>query len=247
MFITCLNDVFYPRVGVATVKVLEHLGCDVSFPTAQTCCGQPMFNNGFHDEARRLASRMIEVFRDYDAIITPSGSCAAMVREHFPHLFDGNDPRAAAATKFASRTYEFVEYLVKVLKVDLRELEVAWPNSATYHPSCHLRGLGMKNEATDLITQITDLSYVELPNAEQCCGFGGSFAVTFPDTSREMVGDKVDAIQETGCRAVICNDAGCAMNISGACERAGVQRQFISLAEIIAEGLGLLTPETHTS
>lgn len=237
---------FYPRVGVATVKVLEHLGCDVAFPTAQTCCGQPMFNNGFHDEARDLAWRMIKVFEPYDAIVTPSGSCAAMVREHFPHLFEQDEARAAAARAFASRTYEFVEYLVKVRQVNVRDLGVAWPSTATYHPSCHLRGLGLTNEASDVLQQIDGLSYTPLPNAEQCCGFGGSFAVTLPDTSREMVNDKVEAIRDTRCRAVVCNDAGCAMNISGACERAGVQPQFISLAEVLAEGLGLLEPEPRS-
>lgn len=238
LFITCLGDWYYPRMGIAAVKVLERLGCTVDFPAAQTCCGQPMFNNGFTDEARRLAARMIEVFASSEYVVTPSGSCAAMVREHYPTLFEGE--ARAAAVALAARTYEFSEFLVKVVKPDLTALGVRWDGRATYHYSCHLRGLHMTDEAVQLMRQIEGLEYAPLAKAEQCCGFGGTFASSYPDISGSMVRDKVGCIGATGARAVVCSEPGCSMNMEGACRRQGVGVEFISLAEVIAEGMGLL-------
>ncbi|MEX0886192.1 MAG: (Fe-S)-binding protein [Phycisphaeraceae bacterium] len=255
LFVTCLTDAFYPRTGIATVKVLEHLGCDVTFPQAQTCCGQPMFNNGFHHEARKLARHMIDVFEDAACVVTPSGSCAAMVREHYAELLKDDPAHAERAEALAGKTYELVEFLVKVLKVDLRKLGVRWPGKVTYHYSCHLRGLGITDEAGQLMRQIDGLEYVPLPKAEQCCGFGGTFAMKYPQISGEIVRDKVGCIEATGASTCVSNDAGCTMNIAGACRRHereqggdGDQKdagngngvQFKSLAEIIAEGLGLM-------
>jgi L-lactate dehydrogenase complex protein LldE len=242
LFITCLGDSYFPRAGVAAVKVLERLGCQVDFPAAQTCCGQPMHNNGFAKEARALAARMIDVFAGSEHIVTPSGSCAAMIRDYYPGLFEGDPRRQDQARALALKTFEFAEFLVKVLKVDLRSLGVRWHGRATYHYSCHLRGLGLTDEAERLLRQIEGLELAHLQNPEQCCGFGGTFAAKYSDISGAMVRDKVADIKGTGAGTVVCSEAGCSMNIAGACRRLGCDAVFTSLPEIIAEGLGLLEP-----
>jgi L-lactate dehydrogenase complex protein LldE len=240
LFITCLTDTFYPRTGIAVVKVLEHLGCAVDFPLAQTCCGQPMYNNGFEAETRELAKRMIRVFEHSPTVVTPSGSCAAMIRDYYPELFHGDPAWERPAQRFAGKTYEFVEYLHKVLKVDLAEFGCKWDGRVTYHYSCHLRGIGMTDEAVRVMKQIEGLDYVPLEKADQCCGFGGTFAMKYPQISGTMVRDKVGCIAATKADTVISNDAGCTMNISGSCRREGQGVGFKSLAEVIAEGLGLM-------
>jgi L-lactate dehydrogenase complex protein LldE len=240
LFITCLTDAFYPRAGIATVKVLEHLGHTVEFPSEQTCCGQPMFNNGFRADARDLARRMINLFEPSEAVVTPSGSCAAMIREHYPHLLADDERDLARARSLASRTFEFSELLAKVLQVDLRSLGVEWRGDATAHSACHLRGLGLVGVAEGLLGAVDGLKLVPLEKAEQCCGFGGTFAVKYPEVSGGMVADKTAAIRASGCRTVVCNEAGCGMNIEGACRRAGLPVRMTSIAEIIAEGLGLM-------
>ena len=240
LFITCLTDTFYPRTGIAVVKVLEHLGCTVDFPAAQTCCGQPLFNNGFEDDARELGKRMIRVFEHSDVVVTPSGSCAAMIRDYYPDLFAGDPAYEHDARRLVEKTYEFVEFLMKVLEVDLGKLNVRWPGLTTYHYSCHLRGIGVGDEAVKLMDQIEGLEYVPMEKMEQCCGFGGTFALKYPQISGSMVRDKVGCIRDTGAPTVISNDAGCTMNISGSCRREGVAVTFKSLAEVIAEGMGLM-------
>ncbi len=241
-FITCLTDLYYPRSGIAAVKVLEHLGHTVEFPLQQTCCGQPMYNNGFHNDARDLAKRMIAVFELFDTVVTPSGSCAAMIREHYPSLFADDPVMLARANAFAAKTYEFSEFLANVLKVDLAATGVRWEGSVTYHVACHLRGLGLAGVAEGLLQSIPGIHFTPLPKSEQCCGFGGTFAVKYPQISKGMVEEKLACIEATKCPAVVCNEAGCCMNISGAHHRAhgNLGFRFTSLPEIIAEGLGLL-------
>lgn len=245
LFITCLTDNFYPRVGQAVVAVLEHLGCAVSFPSAQTCCGQPMFNAGYHDDARDLAKRMIDVFEDAEVVITPSGSCAAMIREYYPVLL-GDDPDWAPRSEaFCNKTFEFVEFLVRKQNVDLKALGCKWslnggPTRTTYHYSCHLRGIGMTEESPVLLQQIEGIDYIPLPKKEQCCGFGGTFAVKYPDISGAIVHDKVACIEQTHADVVVSNDGGCTMNIHGAAHRRGNPVKFMHIAEIIAEGLDLI-------
>lgn len=240
LFITCLGDTYFPRAGIAAVKVLERLGCEVDFPAAQTCCGQPMHNNGMSGEARGLAARMIRVFGASERVVTVSGSCAAMIREYYPSLFEDNRALQAQAAALAAKTFEFAEFLVSVLKADLRSLGVRWPGRVTYHYSCHLRGLGLTDEAERLLRQTEGLEYVPLATQEQCCGFGGTFATKYPQISGSMVRDKVAEIRATGAGTVVSSEPGCTMNIAGACRRAGCAAEFKSLPEIIAEGLGLL-------
>ena len=166
-----------------------------------------------------------------------------MIREHYAHLFDGDAGAAARAAALAARTFEFSEFLTKVLHVDLRELGrggVRWEGEVTAHSACHLRGLGLTGVSEGLLGEIRGVKLKPLGKAEQCCGFGGTFAVKYPQISGGMVGEKVECIQATGCTTVVCNEAGCGMNLAGACRRAGANVRFISLAEIIAEGLGLM-------
>ena len=244
LFITCLGDSYFPRGGIATVKVLERLGSSVDFPAAQTCCGQPMYNNGFSDEARALAARMIGVFAHSEAVVTLSGSCAAMIRDYYPSLFTHDARMQREAKAFAAKTFEFSEFLVNVLKVDLRSLGVRWEGRATYHYSCHLRGLGVTNEAERLLRQIEGVEYVPLTSQEQCCGFGGTFATKYPQISGAMVRDKVEEIRASRAPTVVSSEPGCTMNIAGACRRHNCCVAMKSLAEIIAEGLGLLDRDT---
>lgn len=245
LFVTCLTDTFYPRAGEAVVRVLEHLGCDVDFPEAQTCCGQPMFNTGCHGDARDLARRMIDVFEDAEVVVTPSGSCCAMIRDYYRELLHEDATYLPRAEKFVAKTYEFAEFLLKVKKVDLRALNCKWPGNAdmqklTYHYSCHLRGLGMSDEAVRLLTQIEGVQFVPLEKAEQCCGFGGTFAVKFPEISGSLVRDKVECIRRSGADVLVCNDGGCALNITGSLHREQVPVLTKHIAEVIAEGLGLM-------
>ena len=238
LFVTCLTDIFAPDVGMAVVKSLEYFGCTVDFPTAQTCCGQPAFNNGFPDEARTLARRMIQVFENSDYIVTPSGSCCAMIRDHYIHLMEGDALWEQKATEFVARTYEYVEFLTKILKVDLRGLSLPTEKKFTYHFTCHLRGLDTTGEpCINLLSQIGNTRFTPLEKAEQCCGFGGTFAIKYSDISRAMVMDKLSCGNKTGADEMIVNDAGCAMNIGGACHRHGGKFVPRHIAQVIAQAI----------
>ena len=239
LFITCLTDQFYPHVGIAVTRILERLGCRVSFPESQTCCGQPFFNNGFHDEARGLAQRMIQVFEGAQYVVTPSGSCCAMLREQYHELLHADPAWAPAMAGLASRTFEFVEFLDKVLHADLSNLALPHGGAITYHYTCHLRGIGVKDEGVRLLKQIGGVDFRPMEKTDQCCGFGGTFAIKYPAISGAIVEDKVNCIAKTGADTLICNDAGCTMNISGMCHRRGVGVRAKHIAELIAEAMGI--------
>ena len=239
LFITCLTDQFYPHVGVAVTKVLEHFGCRVHFPEAQTCCGQPFFNNGFHNETRALAHRFIEIFEEYDYVVTPSGSCCAMVREQYEYLLKDDHAYEHGMHQVTSRTYEFVEVLDKVLKVDFSQFKLPQERSCTYHYTCHLRGIGVKDEGVKLLRQIGGVEFRPLEKTDQCCGFGGTFAVKYPAISGAIVADKAECIAATSADVVICNDAGCSMNIGGMLHRQGQSREVRHIAELMAEAMNL--------
>jgi L-lactate dehydrogenase complex protein LldE len=239
LFITCLNDQFYPHIGVAVTKILEHFGCKVTFPQAQTCCGQPFFNNGFHPEAKELVKKFITVFEPYEYIVTPSGSCCAMVREQFHELMQHDHAWEHGLEHVTSRTYEFVEFLDQVLKVDLSKLKLPGPQSITYHYTCHLRGIGVKDQAVRLLQQMGNVNFTPLEKTDQCCGFGGTFAVKYPAISGAIVEDKTNCIAATKAEVTVCNDAGCSMNISGMCHRKGVNTRVKHIAELMAEALGM--------
>ncbi len=254
LFVTCLTDQFYPRAGTAVVLVLEALGYTIAFPEAQTCCGQPMYNTGRHDDARTLAARMIEIFEPSTHVVTPSASCAAMVREHALHLFHDDPAMAARAKALADKTYEFAEFITKVAgehklaarlaaSFDPRVPASPRPLPVTLHTSCHQRSLGPSTTPA-ILALVPGLEVRPLAHAEQCCGFGGAFAVKHPEISGPMVEEKVHDIAATGAETLVCNDAGCAMNIDGACQRMKTGHQRTRhLAEILAESMGLLPQE----
>jgi len=234
--VTCLGDALFPRVGVAAVRVLEALGVTVDFPAAQTCCGQPAFNSGYRDDARRSARAFLRAFAGSEHVVAISGSCAAMVRHNYPALFEGR-PEAAAARALAARTYEFSQFLVDVLRVD--DLPVACSARATLHHSCHTRRmLGVVEQPARLLGMVEGLELVPLPRAQDCCGFGGTFAVKMPAISTAMVDEKVDHILDTGADLVVGLDMSCLMNIEGRLRRRGSRVEVRHVAELLASGWG---------
>ncbi len=232
LLITCLGDVFFPHVGAATVRLLRRLSVDVDFPERQTCCGQPHFNSGYHDYARDLARHTIETFDNGQMVVTPSGSCAAMVKLEYPHLFHEDKTWHQRAEELAARTHELSDFLINVLKVE--DVGARWQGKATYHMACHLRGLGINQEPERLLSNVKGLQFVPLERFDECCGFGGSFSVRFPEISGAMVRDKASFIEQSGADVVVATDAGCLMNIGGCLRRRGSRVKTIHLAEVLA-------------
>ena len=233
LMITCLGDAFFPDVGVATVTLLRRLGVTVDFPRAQTCCGQPHFNSGYHDDARALARHTITAFANSPLVVTPSGSCAAMVKLEYPELFHDDPAWHARAVELAARTHELSDFLVNVLKTD--DVGARFEGSVTYHMACHLRGLGLIEEPIRLIQKVRGLRFVPLERYDECCGFGGSFAVRYPGISGAMVTDKASFIEKTAVDAVVATDTGCLMNIGGCLNRRGAKVRILHLAELLAQ------------
>jgi L-lactate dehydrogenase complex protein LldE len=231
--ITCLGDALFPDVGVATVKLLRRLGVTVDFPKAQTCCGQPHFNSGFHDDARDLAKHTIQAFAKSPLVVTPSGSCAAMVKLEYPELFHHDPIWHGLAEDLARRTHELSDFLVNVLGKD--DVGARFEAKATYHMACHLRGLGLTTEPMRLLQKVKGLELVPLERHDECCGFGGSFAVRFPEISGAMVNDKAGFIAKTGAAVLIATDAGCLMNIGGCLRRRQSPVRIMHLAEVLAQ------------
>lgn len=231
LLVTCLGDVLFPRVGTATVRLLRRLGVEVDFPTAQTCCGQPHFNSGYHDEARQLARHTIVTFAGSQQVVVPSGSCAAMVKREFPELLHEDPLWHARALDLAARTHELAMFLVHVLGVE--DVGARFPARATYHMACHLRALGVLGEPERLLRQVRDLELLPLERFDECCGFGGSFSVRYPGISGAMVNDKAAFIEQTAADVVIATDAGCLMNIGGCLRRRGGKVRTMHLAEVL--------------
>jgi L-lactate dehydrogenase complex protein LldE len=231
LLVTCLGDALFPEVGVATVRLLRRLGVRVDFPEAQTCCGQPHFNSGYRDDARDLARRLIRVFAGSPQVVAPSGSCAAMVKLEYPGLFRGDPLWEGKARDLAGRTHELSDFLVNVLGVE--DVGARFPGRATYHMACHLRGLGLLTEPERLLRRVRGLEYVPLERADECCGFGGSFAVRYPGISGAMVQDKAALVEKAGVDAVVATDAGCLMNIAGCLRRRGSGVRALHLAQVL--------------
>jgi L-lactate dehydrogenase complex protein LldE len=231
LLVTCLGDALFPDVGVATVRLLRRLGVEVDFPPSQTCCGQPHFNSGYHDAARDLAKHTIRTFANGQTIVAPSGSCAAMVKLEYPQLFESGDSWHRKAMDLAGRTHELSDFLVNVLRRE--DVGARFPGRATYHMACHLRGLNVRSEPERLLRNVKDLELMPLERSDECCGFGGSFAVRFPGISGAMVGDKAALIKKTGADVVVATDSGCLMNIAGCLRRRGSRVRAMHLAEIL--------------
>jgi L-lactate dehydrogenase complex protein LldE len=231
LLVTCLGDVFFPDAGEATVRLLRRLGVEVDFPPAQTCCGQPHFNSGYHADARALAKHTIRAFAGDRLVVTPSGSCAAMIKCEYPELFHDELVWHGRAEDLARRTHELCDFLVNVLGAV--DVGARFEGKATYHMACHLRGLGMTTEPERLLSHVRGLEYVPLERADECCGFGGSFSVRFPEISGAMVQDKAAFIEQTGADVVVATDAGCLMNIGGCLRRRGSRVRTLHLAQVL--------------
>ena len=234
LFVTCLIDTLQPQIGEAVVRVLEHAGVQVHFPIGQTCCGQPPFNAGMRSEARKLAEHTIQIFEENPApVIIPSGSCAAMIRHSYPELFSADPEWLPRAQALAARTYEFSEYLVDVLEIT--DLGAHFSGKATYHSSCHLlRGLGVDRQPRALLSNVRELDLIELPQAEECCGFGGVFSVEHPEISAEMLTRKIHNIESTQAPTVIVADTGCLLHIQGGLHRQRKAPRVLHIAEVLA-------------
>jgi len=232
-FGTCVIDLFYPQAGLAGMELLKRQGIRVVFPPNQSCCGQPARNSGYLDEARAVALEQIRTFPKDWPIVVPSGSCAGMMKTHYPDLFEGR-PEHSAAKAFASRVYELTDFLVTVLDVKLEDK--GEPMKVTWHGSCHsMREMGVIDQPKQLLRQLANVELVENPREKECCGFGGTFAVRQPEISAAMVKDKVEAIEATGAPQVISGDCGCLMNINGAIEKANKPILGRHIAEFLLE------------
>lgn len=234
LFITCLVDQLCPNVGISTVDVLRRAGCEVVFDERQTCCGQPAFNTGYRREARKFAKRFIKIFEETDAdyIVSPSGSCTAMVR-HFRELFPEDEEWRERAEKIAAKTYEFTGFLVNILKME--DTGASFSGRITWHDACHgLRDLGLREEPRKLLKNVKDAEFVEMENADVCCGFGGTFSVKYPEISAGMLDNKIEAIERSGADTVISCDASCLMQIGGRLSRLGSKVKTMHLAEVLA-------------
>lgn len=236
LFGTCLVDAIFPQVGIATERILNKFGVEVHFPQGQTCCGQPPYNAGYHKEARAAAEHFISVFQGVAPIVTPSGSCAVMVKQHYPEIFRDDPKMRAAAEQVAGRVYELTQFLVHVLKV--HETRLSGTGKITYHSSCHLtRMLGVREEPIALLKALQGAEFVPLPDATRCCGFGGIFMAKLPEVSIAIAEDKANSIISTGADTVTGCDSGCLMNITDALTRRGSSVKVKHIAELIAEGL----------
>ncbi|MEE9199138.1 MAG: (Fe-S)-binding protein [Dehalococcoidia bacterium] len=234
IFITCLVDQIYPQVGEAMVTVLRQAGVALDFPAAQTCCGQPAFNSGFRRQARELAERFISIFDGDGYVVAPSGSCTSMVRVFYPELFKDDPQTLDKARALSSRLYEFSEFLVKVVGVE--DVGASYHGAVTYHPSCHLlRELGVRSEPVELLKKVRGIELRELKDQEQCCGFGGTFSVKYPEISGAILQDKLDNIRESGALVLVSNDSGCLMHIAGGLTRQGLPVRAMHLAELLAQ------------
>lgn len=233
LFVTCIVDQLFPDVGMAMADVLERAGCKLSFPPDQTCCGQPAFNSGYRDEARRVARHFLNVFRDAEYIVVPSGSCTSMVSHHYADLFGSEPETMAEVHRIEKRTWEFSQFLVEVLGVE--DVGAKLNAVATYHDSCHaLRELKIKSGPRKLLSHVRGLELREMDIAEECCGFGGTFSVKFPEISGGMVRTKIDSILRTGAEIVVSIDSSCLMQLQGAIRRAGAPVRTMHLAEVLA-------------
>lgn len=235
LFITCLSDAIYPKVGEAMVRLLARHGIKLDFPQVQTCCGQPAFNSGYWDDARKTAKTIIEAFEDSDFVISPSGSCTGMIH-HYPKLFEHDRAMLAKAQQLQEKSYEFTQFLVQVLGVT--DVGASFPHKVTYHPSCHgSRLLGVKDEPLALMKQVRGLELVPLPFAEDCCGFGGTFAVKMADISGAMVTEKADHVLESEAEVLVGLDLACLMNIAGNLRYRNKPVRVMHLAELLYEGV----------
>ena len=233
LFVTCLVDSFFPQTGEAVVDILSRIGIRVEFAPDQTCCGQPQFNAGLRRDARAIAEHTIKVFENTTGdIVTPSGSCAHMFRHNYPELFDGDSVWLPRAKSLAARTYEFTEYLVD--KLGVIDIGAKWDGLLTYHPSCHtLRGINVDKQPRALLANVQGATIVELPHAEECCGFGGIMSVEHPELSAEWLKRKISNLEMSQSPTLVVTDAGCLMHIAGGLNRQKKSQRVLHIAEVL--------------
>ena len=233
LFVTCLVDFVRPTIGFAAVKLLEAAGCTVEVPRAQTCCGQPAYNSGDRETAMAIARQVLDAFEGYDHVVAPSGSCAGMLRRHYPQVFADEPAVLPRVQQLAARSWELVSFLVDIC--GMQAVRARWERRVTYHDACSgLRELGIKDQPRRLLASVDGLTLRELPGAETCCGFGGMFCVKYPDISDKMVSDKQADIVKTGAEAVLAGDLGCLLNIAGKLHRHGARLEVRHVAEVLA-------------
>jgi L-lactate dehydrogenase complex protein LldE len=233
LFITCLADSFYPQTGEAIVDIFRRLGVDVDFARDQTCCGQPPFSAGLRADARPIAEHTIRVFEKTTGdIVIPSGSCAHMMKHGYPELFRGDPAWLERAQAFGSRVYEFTEYLVD--KLGVTDLGARWDGLLAYHPSCHaLRGMKIDRQPRALLANVKGATLVDLPAAEDCCGFGGIFSMEHPELSAELLNRKISNLESTNSPTLVVTEAGCRMHIGGGLHRQKKTQQVVHIAEVL--------------
>ncbi len=234
LVVTCLVDLMRPAIGFAALKLLEQAGCEVAVPATQTCCGQPSYNAGDNAAARELAIKLALEFADCDYVVVPSGSCAAMIRVHYPRLFPDDSEPARRVRALAARTYELTDFLVNIAKI--QTLPGYYRGRLSYHDSCSgLRELGVKQQPRALLALLPDVELKEMEQCETCCGFGGTFAVKFGAVSTQMADNKCRRIHASGANAVVAGDLGCLLNIEGRLRRIGdAATRVLHIAEVLA-------------
>jgi L-lactate dehydrogenase complex protein LldE len=233
LFVTCLVDLFRPSVGFAAVKLLEDAGFEVDAPMSQTCCGQPAYNSGDRADTRAIAEQVIAAFESFDYVVAPSGSCAGMLRMHYPELFAKDEQWRERARAFSAKVYELVSFLVDVAGVE--KVDATYNAKVTYHDSCSgLRELGVKDQPRKLLATVKGLELVEMKNCETCCGFGGTFAVKYSQLSDAIVSEKADNIEAAKPDVLLAGDLGCLMNMSGKLKRRDSAISSRHVAEVLA-------------
>jgi len=232
-FVTCFVVLFRPSVGFAAVRLLEAAGCEVAVPAAQTCCGQPAYNSGDKESAQAIARQVIEAFAPFDHVVAPSGSCAGMLREHYPRLFADDAAMRDSARALGAKCHELVAFLADVMRVE--RIDVRYDGVATYHDACSgLRELGVKTQPRRLLAQVEGLTLKEMATPEVCCGFGGTFCAKYPAISDRMVSDKAADIEATGADTLLAGDLGCLLNMAGKLSRRGARVAVRHVAEVLA-------------
>ncbi len=233
LFVTCLTDLFRPSTGFAAVKLIEDAGCDIHVPKAQTCCGQPAYNSGDREDTREIAEQVIPLFENYDYIVAPSGSCAAMLKKHYPGLFKGDAKWEVRAEAFSAKVYELISFLTDVMKVE--KVEAQFNGTVTYHDSCSgLRELGVKDQPRKLLNTVEGLHLREMKDSDICCGFGGTFCIKYSDISNAIVTKKTENVENAEADLLLGGDIGCLMNMAGKIKRAGGKTEVRHVAEVLA-------------
>ncbi|MFD3189947.1 (Fe-S)-binding protein [Sedimentitalea sp. HM32M-2] len=244
-FVTCIVDAMRPNIGFASLTVLERAGCEVTVPRAQTCCGQPAYNSGDDETTRTLAKQVIAAFEPFDYVVVPSGSCASMIRSHYAELFADDDAWAVRQRALSAKTWEILSFLSDVMHY--RPEGIRYDGLATYHDSCSgLRDLGVHDQPRALLADVDGLRLTPLQGNDECCGFGGTFCVKYPDVSNAIVGDKADKIAATGADTLLGGDMGCLMNMAGKLSRRGSDVRAYHTIEVLAgmaEGPAICKPE----